>query len=84
MYRDVNKGRRELNFSEWHERQKEAHESPKLVQKESMPPWYYPWARLSSAERQALMQGLAATVGTKEDGREDKYAERHGAERDRD
>lgn len=77
IYRDVNKGRRELNFSEWHQHPKEAHESPKLVQKGSMPPWYYPWGRLSSAERQALMQGLEATVGTKEGGREDEHVYEH-------
>lgn len=70
IYRDVSKGRRELNFSEWHRRQKEAHESAKTVQKESMPPWYYPWAKLSSADRQALIQGLEVTFGTKTSGRE--------------
>jgi hypothetical protein len=30
-----------------------------------MPPWYYPWARLTAAERQALARGLEATVGGK-------------------
>lgn len=38
IYRDVNNGRRELNFSEWRRRQKEAHESGKTVRKGSMPP----------------------------------------------
>jgi hypothetical protein len=63
--RDVKKGRRELNFSEWNESQEEAHESAKTVRKGSMPPWYYPWAGLSSAERQELIRGLEGTVGSK-------------------
>jgi hypothetical protein len=27
-----------------------------------MPPWYYPWAKLDAAERQALIEGLDATT----------------------
>ena len=74
IFRDVSKGRRELNFSEWHRRQKEAPESAKTVQKGSMPPWYYPWGKLSSADRQALIHGLQVSLGTKAIERE------HGAE----
>lgn len=32
--------------------------------KGSMPPWYYPWAGLSAAERQDLNYGLEATLGS--------------------
>ena len=42
-----------------------AAESAETVRKETMPPWYYPWARLSAAERQALAHGLEATFGRK-------------------
>jgi hypothetical protein len=66
--RDVDEGRRELNFSEWDRPQKEAHESAKTVRRGSMPPWFYvlprPHARLSAAERDALIAGLEATFGT--------------------
>ncbi len=84
IYRDVNKGRSELNFSEWHQPQKEAHESAKQVQKGSMPPWYYPWGRLSSAERQVLAQGLEVTLGSKEARRENLRADEHGEEHESD
>jgi mono/diheme cytochrome c family protein len=84
IQRDVDKGRRELNFSEWHRRQKEAHESAKTVQKGSMPPWYYPWAQLSSAERQALIQGLEITLGTKAIEREHGVEDRRDGEHSHD
>ena len=65
---DVKEGRRELNFSEFDRRQKEAHESAKEVRKSKMPPWYYtafqPQARLSGEETQKLIAGLEATFGT--------------------
>lgn len=63
VQRDVKKGRRELNFSEWDKSQKEARESAKEVRKGKMPPWYYPWGWLSSAERKELIRGLEATLG---------------------
>jgi Haem-binding domain len=67
--RDVNKGRRKLNFSEWDRPQKEAHESGNTVRKGKMPPWLYkavhPDAQLTAAEIQALIQGLQATLGTR-------------------
>jgi hypothetical protein len=68
IQRDVEEGRRELNFSEWNRPQKEARESASTVRKGSMPPWYYPWAGLSSAERQALIGGLEATLGSSREG----------------
>jgi hypothetical protein len=65
---DVDKGRRELNYSEWDRRQGEASESAAAVQKGSMPPAYYVWlhpeARLTAAERAELIAGLQATFGT--------------------
>ena len=68
--RDVDEGRRKLNFSEWDRPQKEARESAKTVRKGEMPPWFYTLiqrdARLGAAEAQALIAGLDATLGTKD------------------
>jgi hypothetical protein len=68
--RDVDEGRRELNFSEWDRPGKEAHEAAKTVREGSMPPWFYvlprPHARLSAAEREALIAGLEVTFGRAE------------------
>jgi hypothetical protein len=72
---DVKKGRKELNFSEWNKAQEEARESAQTVRKGSMPPSYYLWGGLSSAERQDLIRGLERTIGTRkreEDGREER------------
>ena len=63
VQRDVDKGRKDLNFSEWDRAQEEASESAETVLKGKMPPLYYPWARLSPTERDHLARGLAATVG---------------------
>lgn len=41
VQRDVDEGRKALNFSEWDRRQSEAHESAKTVRKGEMPPWFY-------------------------------------------
>jgi mono/diheme cytochrome c family protein len=64
---DVDEGRRVLNFSEWDRPQREAPESAKTVRQGEMPPWFYvlprPHARLSVAERDALVRGLEATFG---------------------
>jgi Haem-binding domain len=60
---DVGRGRKKLNFSEWDRPQREARKSADVVRRGSMPPWYYPWARLTAAERQALARDLGATVG---------------------
>ena len=63
---DVDEGRRALNFSEWSRPQKEAPEAPKTVGQGEMPPWIYrlraTQARLSPAEREALIRGLTATL----------------------
>jgi hypothetical protein len=65
-YRDVVDGRSALNFSEWDKPQDGAGDAVEAVQGGSMPPWFYvimhPHAKLSSADKQALMRGLAATL----------------------
>ena len=67
VQRDVDEGRRELNYSEWDRGQREAHESAKTVRKGEMPPWFYAIpgtsADLSADERAALIAGLEATFG---------------------
>ncbi len=67
VQRDVDEGRRKLNFSEWDRPQKNADEAAEQIQKGEMPPWFYlplhPQARLSQGEKQALMGGLQATLG---------------------
>lgn len=63
----VEEGRHELNFSEMHREQEEAHEAAEAVRDGEMPPAYYtlmhPEARLSDADRAALAEGLAAALG---------------------
>jgi len=67
IQRDVDNGRETLNFSEWDRPQSEPGEAAEAVQEGEMPPRQYrllhPKARLSSAERQTLVQGLQATFG---------------------
>jgi mono/diheme cytochrome c family protein len=78
--RDVDEGRRKLNFSEWDRPQEEARESAKAVRKGTMPPWLYalvqPRARLTPAETEALLRGLEVTLGAGDgrrgSGREDE------------
>jgi mono/diheme cytochrome c family protein len=66
---DVNEGREHLNFSEWDKPQKEADEAAEAVREGEMPlPIYlptHPEARLTDAEKQALIAGLEATIGSK-------------------
>ncbi len=65
---DVDEGRRELNFSEWDQPQREARKAAETVREGKMPRWYYvllhPSASLSAEERQALIGGLQATLGS--------------------
>lgn len=78
VQRHVDAGRRDLNFSEWNRRQKEAHESAETVEEGSMPPWYYnlTHSRLTDSEKQNLIRGLEATLGTEpEDERDDEEEE---------
>jgi hypothetical protein len=69
VQRDVDEGRRKLNFSEWDRPQKEARESAKQVRKGEMPPWYYtplhPAGRLTAPETGALISGLELSLGGK-------------------
>ncbi len=62
---DVESGRGALNFSEWNRPQEGAGDAAEAAGNGSMPPWYYtiqhPNAKLSNADQQALMEGLAAT-----------------------
>ncbi len=62
---DVDGGRSALNFSEWNKPQDGAGDAVEAVGNGSMPPWFYsilhPKSKLSSADQQALMTGLAAT-----------------------
>jgi hypothetical protein len=64
---DVDGGRQKLNFSEWTQPQPWAGQAATAVRDGDMPPWYFlplhPEAQLSPAERQALIQGLVATLG---------------------
>ncbi len=65
--RDVDEGRAKLNFSEFNRPKDEPGEAAKAVREGEMPPWYYtvahPDARLSPAEKEALIRGLEATLG---------------------
>ncbi len=68
VQRHVDKGRRQLNFSEWGStREQEADQSAQTVRNGSMPPFSYvllhPGAALSDADRSKLIAGLAATFG---------------------
>jgi mono/diheme cytochrome c family protein len=63
---DVNKGRAELNFSEWDRPQEEATNAAAAVREREMPPLAYRvmhrGARLTMEERNALARGLFATL----------------------
>lgn len=66
----VQDGRAAVNYSEWDKPQGEgARDSAEAVQRGSMPPAYYTWfglhsnARLTSAQRAALVAGLIKTIG---------------------
>lgn len=60
----VVEGRQKLNFSNWHPR--EQNEAIEAIIEGSMPPLYYtathPTARLTASEKQALIDGLRATI----------------------
>lgn len=65
--RDVEEGRRKLNFSEWGIGEQEADEMIEVVEEGEMPPVFYRWmhpnARLSEVERLALIRGLHMVGG---------------------
>jgi hypothetical protein len=65
--RHVDEGREKLNLSEYDQRHGEADEAAETVREGSMPPFDYTvvhsTARLTHAEKQALADGLSATLG---------------------
>lgn len=71
VQRHVDDGRRVLNFSDWSRTYEEAGESAETVLEGEMPPRSYtllhPNARLSTAEKRALADGLTATIGPRTD-----------------
>lgn len=84
VQRDVDKGREELNLSEWDRPQEGAGDAAETVREDEMPPWYYtmprPEARLSAAERGALSTGLEASLGGERQGRRETAGEREDEE----
>lgn len=70
VYRDVKKGRKEFNISEWGRGEDEGEEAAQSVEQGSMPPGIYrimqPAARLTPQEQQEFIQGLYATFGGEE------------------
>lgn len=67
LERDVDEGRRHLNFTEWDLPQKHAKDVAAEVKGGDMPPWFYlpmhPAARLTDAEKQQLIDGAAKSLG---------------------
>lgn len=72
VQRDVDEGRAKLNFSEWGRGEQEIEEVYEVISEGEMPPTQYlllhPAARLSDAEKQALIQGLTNTTGMQFEG----------------
>jgi mono/diheme cytochrome c family protein len=66
VQRDVQEGRRRLNFSEWNQPQRATNEVGEVINEGEMPPWFYlplhASARLTPAEKQALVAGLEKTL----------------------
>jgi cytochrome c551/c552 len=67
LQRDVNEGRSHLNFTEWDRPQKHAKDVAEQVKEGEMPLWFYlpmhPAARLTDAEKQALIDGAEKSLG---------------------
>ena len=74
IQKEVDEGREHLNFSEWDLTQEEASEAAQTVRDGEMPTPAYRMTRsrgrLTNAEEIALIQGLVATLGDKEGGRD--------------
>jgi mono/diheme cytochrome c family protein len=70
MQHHVDEGREHLNFTEWDKPQKHAHEAAHEVEEGEMPMWSYLLlhgdADLSDEDKQALIRGLEATLGTED------------------
>jgi hypothetical protein len=67
VQRDVNGGRRHLNFTEWDRPQRHAKDVAAQVKQGDMPPWFYlpmhPAARLTDPEKQALIDNAEKSLG---------------------
>jgi hypothetical protein len=65
--RDVNGGRRHLNFSEWNKPQRHEKDIVEQTQSGEMPPWFYlpmhPDAKLNASDMAALLAGFGKTFG---------------------
>jgi hypothetical protein len=65
VQRDVDEGRQHLNFSDWGQT-REVDDIPRVIQNGSMPPAQFlimhSNARLTQAEKDALVSGLQATI----------------------
>lgn len=65
--RDVNQGRRHLNFTEWDHPQRHAKDVAEQVKEGEMPLWFYlplhPSAKLTDAEKLALIDGAEKSLG---------------------
>jgi len=65
--RDVNQGRRHLNFSQWDHPQRHAGDVAIQVNRGDMPPWFYiplhPASKLSAADKQQLIAGAEKSLG---------------------
>ena len=66
IQRDVDGGRSQFNFSEWNKPQDVSAGDLADAIRGEMPPWFYviahPSAKLSGSEKNALIQGLNATL----------------------
>jgi hypothetical protein len=67
VQRDVQGGRRHLNFSEWDRVQSHAKDAAEQIKKGEMPPWFFlplhAEARLNDAEKDRLIGGLTEMFG---------------------
>jgi cytochrome c551/c552 len=67
VQRDVNDGRRHLDFTRWDQPQRHAKDVAEQVKEGGMPPWFYlPMhfaAKLNEAEKQALLDGATTSLG---------------------
>ena len=67
---DVDEARSHFDVSDWGREHNEGDEAAEMVREGEMPLWYYAIAhreaRLSDAERDALLAGLVATFGDEE------------------
>jgi hypothetical protein len=67
VQRDVNGGRRHINFTEWNTPPKHTEDIRHEVEGGDMPPWFYlpmhPNAKLTAADQQALIDGATKTFG---------------------